>query len=733
MCNKLLTISDYAFSGCKKVSSIKLPEGLTYIGQYSFSSAAISSFIIPSTVKTISPWAFVSCNSLTAVELAIPSSMGTLHANAFANCPIKAFHFPASITKANCGAFSGNSVLSSISVDPNSMHLWTDGKSLYSYDWKTLIYVASACTGDYRVANGVETINTCCFISTKLSSVWFPDTVTTIGSYAFLYGSINSVTMQNSIVKIEYAVFIGCTNLNSIDLPTSLQEIPNNLFENSGLTSIVIPEGVTKIGKSAFAKCYNLVTIQMPSTLKELGGGVTSGSPKAKYVFMGNSSVYILNEVLLIDRDNTSVSQYFGTDQTTVFIPSTVKTIRSHAFEGKNKLHTVTSDGDISLEYIEEYAFSGCTSLTNFFKFDSVRVISTNAFQSTSIRAPITFGDKLTYIDTRAFYNNKFIQSLTFRSSGDLYIGDESFMNCISISSISIDDCEGSVTLGNNVFRGITGLSSVNIPNCITSIGFNCFSYCGLVSVTFEGDIISFSRIPTGMFMDCRSLASLRLPSNCISIGQSSFQNTNITNVTIPDSVQIFGQECFKDCVNLKSVNITDNSNLSRIDYGVFSGCIRFSYINAFHAKNFVCSFGALYNAAMTKMYIYPPASPSKFFALSESVTFIAETAFIGCINLESVLIPDNSVETIGSRAFEGCINLRNINIPICVKQVGEGAFHGCSRLLCGSVNFQNKTTSFFNQLRLSGLSKQSLYECANITCISTYYSFRHCHFMLLS
>lgn len=107
---------------------------------------------------------------------------------------------------------------------------------------------------------------------------------------------------------------------------------------------------------------------------------------------------------------------------------------------------------------------------------------------------------------------------------------------------------------------------------------------------------------PIGMFMDCFNLSSIILPSNIVTIGQQSYQNTNITSITIPDSVEILGQQCFKNCRKLNTITINDQSNLSRIDYGVFDGCLQFSHLNSFRAKNFVSNYGALYNLDMTKM-----------------------------------------------------------------------------------------------------------------------------------
>lgn len=486
MCTKLQKIDDYAFRECSKLSSLKLPEGLNLIGSYSFAYTKIISVKIPSTVTTISSPAFWGCTSLSSVELDKNCLISTLSGNVFNSCPIKTFHFPASVKNVNGGTFSWNTVMIEMSVDPESKYLWTDGISLYSYDRKSLLYVIPTLKGEYRVEDSIISIAYGCFINSQLSSVWMSDNVKSLGIWAFSFSNINSVNLSNSIKIIDTATFHSCRQLKNIVLPSSLTTINLQAFQGSGILSINVPEGVTKIDNSAFAGCQNLLTINIPSTLKQLGGGVTSGSPKAKYVFKENSSVYILNDILLMDRDNTSVSQYFGIDQTSVVIPSTVKTIRSNAFKDKRNLQTVTSDGDIHIEVIEEYAFAGCINLANFITFVSIITIARSAFQDSNINVDIVFGESLTLIDIKAFYNCTNIRSISFRSMNKLTINDEAFYNCQQISSVNFDQNKNSINIGNNIFNSLFNLLNVKIPNSIIQVGYNCFSNCGLQSVTFD-------------------------------------------------------------------------------------------------------------------------------------------------------------------------------------------------------------------------------------------------------
>ena len=61
-------------------------------------------------------------------------------------------------------------------------------------------------------------------------------------------------------------------------------------------------------------------------------------------------------------------------------------------------------------------------------------------------------------------------------------------------------------------------------------------------------------------------------------------------------------------------------------------------------------------------------------------VDTIGQNSFAGCLNLESVIIPDG-VKNIGDSAFAGCTNLKNVQVPESVERVGVNAFKDCGNL----------------------------------------------------
>ena len=143
---------------------------------------------------------------------------------------------------------------------------------------------------------------------TEITNLVIPNSVTSIGSYAFYYCSgLTSITIPNSVTSIGNNAFDGCSGLTSVTIPNSVTSIGEYAFQNcSGLTSITIPNSVTSIGYSAFYGCSGLTSIEIPNSVTSIGGS-------AFYLCSGLTSVTIGSGVVSI-----GYSAFDGADISTV-------------------------------------------------------------------------------------------------------------------------------------------------------------------------------------------------------------------------------------------------------------------------------------------------------------------------------------------------------------------------------------------------------------------------------
>lgn len=156
-----------------------------------------------------------------------------------------------------------------------------------------------------------------------------------------------------------------------------------------------------------------------------------------------------------------------------------------------------------------------------------------------------------------------------------------------------------------------------------------------------------------------------------------SLWNDNIQSVTLPSTLFKIGKDAFRDCENLKTINLSSCDNLEEIGESAFSCCQNLTEIVI---PDSVTSIGKdVFNGCTNlKKIVLPPSLKS-----------IGESAFVGCENLEEVILPPE-LESIGSGAFRAC-QFKEIVIPDSVKNIGASAFAVNKQLIKATVGSSAK------------------------------------------
>jgi hypothetical protein len=218
-----------------------------------------------------------------------------------------------------------------------------------------------------------------------------------------------------------------------------------------------------------------------------------------------------------------------------------------------------------------------------------------------------------------------------------------------------------------------------NLP--VASIGdFAFYNRTNVTSVTIPNTV---TNIGTRAFAFCTSLAGVTIPDSVTRIGEWAFAScASVTTVAIPQNVSSIGSYALYDCASLSAITVDSlNSSYSSVD-------------------------GVLFNKS-TNTLIQCPGAKAGGYAVPPNVTSIESGAFFNCLNLGSVTIP-NSVITIGYGAFDSCTSLTNITIPNNLTGIDDWTFAKCWGLQ--SVTLPNSLTS---------IGRYAFYYCAALTSIT--------------
>lgn len=104
-----------AFNGCNDLTSVEIPDGITAIGDHSFSLSAITFITMPDSVASIGEYAFYSCSFLANVVL--PSRLTSMGKVAFGGCPrLTSVEIPDGVTSIEPSTFFECTSLTSATI-----------------------------------------------------------------------------------------------------------------------------------------------------------------------------------------------------------------------------------------------------------------------------------------------------------------------------------------------------------------------------------------------------------------------------------------------------------------------------------------------------------------------------------------------------------------------------------------------------------------------------------------
>jgi uncharacterized repeat protein (TIGR02543 family) len=692
-----------------------IPDGVTTIASQAFGGGGPDGVVLPDSVTTISDGAFHHCIFLSNVT--IPANVHFIDGNPFDACK----------------------GLLSIEVDPSNTYFSSQDGVLYNYDKTTIV--------SYPASKNPDSVFT------------IPDGVTTVGSGAFNWSGLEGITIPDSVTTIDDGAFSWSIGLNRITIPAS----------------------VAAIGWGAF-ECVNNVTIYGYE-----GSHAWQYAQDNDIPFIDISCDYLYE----VNGSEAVITGYRGSGGD-ITIPSqvdvyTVVGIGDGAFEDCDTITEVTLPADVTS--IGDTAFSGCSSLAAAYFYGNAPSMGSDVF------ADAQAGFTVFYLSEKTGFTNPWngYPTATFEdvavtgvsldtSTATIPIGEfEQLIATVApenatnkdviwsvysesemgIASVSSTGRVYAYHAGTAVIRATSMTDASKYAECtvtvtepeysynlsdgaITIIGYNGsggdliipseldgypvtaigdWSICGKSNITSVSIPDSITAIGGGAFGWSTGITSISIPDSVVSIGDLAFAGGDFAEILVGEDNPAFSSENgilydkmkteLLQCPANYVGNFSIPDSVTNIRKGAVAWCKNVTEFTV-EAGNtaFACNDGVLFNISMTEL-IQSPYSASETYIIPEGVTSIGEDAFSNHKNLAAVYIPA-SVTDIGICAFSDCSNLSAAyfygNAPSMGNDVFKNAKAGFTvYYLADKTGFTNPwngyTTATFEDGAVTGVS----------------------------
>ena len=701
--NNITQMGTYAFQNCTTMENITLSRGLNQIAEGVFSGCSVlSSMLVPNSIQSIGNYSFDNCPSLRDFTFEDKNGtyvLGTSGQNPlFATCGLSTVYIGGKLQ------YTHSNIPYSPFYNHPSLFLVIYGNDeiqIYDKEFENCIHLNSIYMG-----TGIESVGDYAFKGcTSLSKVDVGPAVEPLGNYSFEgCSSLKTIDLANT-VEIKSHAFSGCNSLSLIRIPSTTTNIENAVFEQCiALKDLIIEDRTSTLSLG----CNKIVT----GTVASEGYKKLPGTGFPLFADCPLDSVYIGGPISYNDSQEYGYSPFFFNESLrTAFITQNETTVYENEFYNCVGLQRVTLGRGV--REIEQYGFHDCTGLEYFEFASSLESIGREAFSDCSsitqiishasippvcgeqALEDISIWDCTLYVpegSEEAYqladqWKNFFIIQMTAATSITLNVNTLNFSEIGDTSNLiatvaPTDVWDGSVTWSSNN----TNVATVDSNGTVTAVGFGTAI---ITATTNDGTNLSASCQVT--VSDIISATGISLNNTTLSFTEAG-QTATLTATITPESatnksvtwtssntaVATVSNNGLVTAVANGSATITattnDGSNLSAICNVVVS--IRDPNIIVFADTTVkqICVANwdtdrdgelSLEEAATVTELGTVFKDNTEITSFNElqyfiGLTSIEESAFSGCYNLQSIIIPC-AVTNIGNSIFYRCFELSNI------------------------------------------------------------------------
>lgn len=586
---KVLEIKAEAFTGCKNIVAINIPNSITKIVPEAFSDcSALESVTIYEVEGTVDPVYYspeitgadgktqkdgvvIKNDGVTGKTLfyfpnaktgnngvyAIPDDVETIPAEVFSGRELTKIIVPASVTNVMANGFATARYLTEVEFlaapeGTEEKALTIDEKAFEGcYRLENLILPARLMTMklyDAKAADGSYTQSVfkgCSHLANiEVRGNAAPDTervysaqngmlLSADGKTLFYYPAgktDTTVVLPDSVTSIGDKAFYKNTKITTFAVPARLQNIGESAFEGcTGITTLTFEGGEgdadLRIEDRAFYGCWNIEALTLTENVRYLGESAFGDTRHITEVTVNSSGSVTF-------KDGAFVSVYGGSDVRTLHIGKGLANVDiSAVFGGTNAvLATVTVDKE------NNYYYEGSDGVIydKHLNEEQVNVPTKILYYPILKEGEYELPGSITTIGANVFVARQKLTKVTI-GANVTEIGNAAFKDCTALTEVvwkkPVVSAEGvtaeeqALTLGDNVFSGCYGFTAFVLPARVTSIGEGAFQNCKYMTAFTFEDGTGALTIGAKAFSGCHALTALALREGVVSVGDGAFAN----------------------------------------------------------------------------------------------------------------------------------------------------------------------------------------------------------------
>ncbi len=436
---------------------------------YKCDVSASGDIIVPETlggytVTAIAVSAFVNCKGIK--NITIPENVRSIGISAFEGCSsLEKINIPASVNKIGHSVFAVCSSLEKITVSADNKYFVSDENGiLFNKDKTKLIsYPAGNKKTEYVIPMCVEEIERAAFRGQKY---------------------LEEIIWKNGNVKLGVSAFSGCENLVRVDVPEGVTVLMDWAFNScSSLKDVKLPESLETIGCGVFNFCVSLESIELPSNLKFINDNAFKECVSLKSVDIPNGVTEIFPRAFEKCYSLESVK-----------IPDSVEDIGTNAFNQCYSLKEINIPG---IFYLRSGLVGDCVSLESLTVPEGAKEILADSFNDCRNLKTLHLPQTLSGATGEAFVNCISLTSITVDENNASFVADDGvlFTNdkktlvyYPAAKSGKVYTVPDSVTeIGRFAFTNAQNLTTVIIPSGVTAIENDAFNGYNIRNIYFEG------------------------------------------------------------------------------------------------------------------------------------------------------------------------------------------------------------------------------------------------------